>query len=72
MDLQLVERYERSGPAVFGEVERPKQRYTGVERRRKNRRAQSDRRQELRFELDTTDRRVSTGRRADDNDIKFW
>jgi hypothetical protein len=72
MDLQLVERHERSGPAVFGEVERPKQRYTGVERRRNNRRAQSDRRQELRFELDTTDRRVSAGRRADDNDIKFW
>lgn len=72
MDLQLVERYDRSGPAVFGEVERQKQRYNGVERRRQNRRARSDRRQELRFELDTTDRRVSAGRRADDNDIKFW
>jgi hypothetical protein len=72
MELKLVERYEKSRPAVFGEVERPKSRYTGVERRRKNRRIQSDRREDLRFELDTTDRRASGGRRADDSDIRFW
>ena len=72
MNLQLMERYERSRPAVFGEVERPKASYTGTERRRQTRRHQRDRREELRFELDKTDRRVCEGRRAEDKTLKFW
>ena len=72
MNLQLTERHEPSSRAVFGEIEPQKPRYTGAERRRQTRRKQADRREELRFELDKTDRRVSAGRRADDIDIKFW
>ncbi len=72
MSLQLTERQERSRPAVFGEVERPKEHYTGAERRRQHRRKQTDRREELRFDLKKTDRRVCEGRRADDKNLKFW
>jgi hypothetical protein len=72
MKLELAGRQERSHPAVFGEIERPQERYTGAERRRQHRRKQTDRREELRFELDKTDRRVCEGRRGEDKNLKFW
>lgn len=49
-----------------------KKKYMGVERRRFNRRAVEDRREEIRFELSKEDRRNSTGRREHDSDPKFW
>jgi hypothetical protein len=46
--------------------------YTGVERRRGERRAYHDRREEVRFEFDREDRRRGDGRRKDDKSPKFW
>ena len=64
-----------SGPgraAVFGEKPRSAAAYKGPERRRKHRRGHTDRREEMRFDLDKTDRRVCAGRRSDDKQVKFW
>jgi hypothetical protein len=64
-----------SGPgkaAVFGEKPRSAAGYKGPERRRKHRRGHTDRREEMRFDLDKTDRRVLAGRRSDDKQVKFW
>ncbi len=47
-------------------------RYTGVERRKGNRRRSQDRREEVRFEFDKEDRRQEEGRRGDDKTPKFW
>jgi hypothetical protein len=58
--------------AVFGEKPRSAAGYKGPERRRKHRRRHSDRREEMRFDLDKTDRRVLAGRRSDDKQCKFW
>jgi len=60
----------RSAPASF-EAKEPGKVYKGVERRRQHRRANKDRREEMRFEL-KPDRRQCTGRRADDKTPKFW
>ncbi len=49
-----------------------KKKYVGVERRRDNRRKQQDRRGEVRFDANSSDRRESHGRREDDNSPKFW
>lgn len=46
--------------------------YTGVERRKHNRRSGKERRTDVRFELDKTDRRQNEGRRADDHTPKYW
>ena len=46
--------------------------YTGQERRRKNRRNSKDRRADVRFEIDKSDRREKPGRRHDDSAPKFW
>lgn len=46
--------------------------YAGVERRRRNRRSNEERRKEIRFELDKADRRQNPGRRKDDKKPKFW
>ena len=46
--------------------------YTGVERRRSNRRSGHDRRKELRLEIGREDRRKSLGRRRDDTGPKRW
>jgi len=46
--------------------------YTGVERRRGNRRKAADRRGEVRFDLSKEDRRTTQGRRKDDKTPKFW
>ncbi len=64
-----------SGPgkaAVFEEKPRSAAGYKGPERRRKHRRSHTDRREEMRFDLDKTDRRVCAGRRSDDKQVKFW
>ena len=49
-----------------------KKKYMGVERRRFNRRAIDDRREEIRFELSKEDRRNDSSRREADADGKFW
>jgi len=59
-------------PAVFGEKPRSAAGYKGPERRRKHRRGHTDRREEMRFDLDKTDRRVLAGRRSGDKQVKFW
>ena len=46
--------------------------YMGPERRRDNRRKQQDRRGEVRFDLNSNDRRKSGGRRKDDKSPDFW
>ena len=46
--------------------------YMGEERRKGNRRANQDRRGEVRFELNKSDRRQSQGRRSTDITPKFW
>ena len=58
--------------AVFGEKQRSAAGYKGPERRRKHRRGHTDRREEMRFDLDKADRRVLAGRRSDDKQVKFW
>jgi hypothetical protein len=52
--------------------EETKKKYMGVERRRENRRKTQDRRGDVRFDLNKTDRRKSEGRREDDHTPKFW
>jgi hypothetical protein len=49
-----------------------KKTYTGVERRRDDRRKAQDRRDDVRFDLTKTDRRQCEGRREDDKSPKFW
>ncbi|HEX4880755.1 MAG TPA: hypothetical protein VFV18_00215 [Porticoccaceae bacterium] len=46
------------------------QKYTGPERRHKQRRNTADRREEIRFEPDREDRRQKNGRRKTDQ--QFW
>ncbi len=46
--------------------------YMGEERRRANRRAGTDRRGDVRFDLDKTDRRQNKGRREDDFTPDYW
>ena len=72
MKLQLSSYEETTGPAVFGEIAPAREKYTGPERRRANRRARADRRLEMRYELNSSDRRDSAGRRVDDQTMKFW
>lgn len=49
-----------------------KKKYLGPERRKDNRRSQTDRRGEVRFDVNSNDRRESSGRRKDDESPKFW
>jgi hypothetical protein len=46
--------------------------YTGPERRKGNRRSGSERRTEVRFEINKQDRRQAQGRRKGDKGPKFW
>jgi len=46
--------------------------YKGAERRRRQRRGATDRRAEMRFDLNNPDRRVSEGRRVDDLRKYYW
>ena len=50
----------------------PKKNYTGKERRRACRRVSGDRRQEIRFDLNGSDRRANLGRRHEDRIISTW
>lgn len=71
--------------AVFGEHTRPaggranfqasdpaQAQYSGMERRRAHRRNGSDRRTEMRFDLERPDRRLTAGRRSDDAKGALW
>ena len=49
-----------------------RKKYMGQERRRKNRRAALDRRADVRFELNKSERRQTLGRRENDATVKFW
>jgi len=49
-----------------------KKKYMGVERRKTNRRSGKDRRGDVRFDLDKSDRRKTEGRRAEDHTPKYW
>lgn len=70
MDISYKNPQGRS--AVFEARERAPEAYKGAERRRNHRREHGDRRVEMRFEMDKPDRRVCTGRRADDKRPAFW
>ncbi|MDO8860520.1 hypothetical protein Q6D67_02315 [Haliea sp. E1-2-M8] len=48
------------------------EKYTGVERRKTERRDHQDRREEVRFDITKEDRRSGSGRRKDDKTPKFW
>ncbi|MDC0362273.1 hypothetical protein OAN12_04445 [Halioglobus sp.] len=52
-------------------LDNTKKPYTGKERRRLNRRARQDRRCDIRFELDKSDRRKNSGRRESDSSPTF-
>ena len=58
--------------AVFGEKPRSAAGYKSPEHRRKHRRSHTDRRAEMRFDLNKTEPRVVAGRRSDDRQVKFW
>ena len=51
-------------------TETPK--FTGINKRHKNRRSSKDRRSEVRFEVNKPDRRENYGRRSDDSSPSFW
>ncbi|NQX88839.1 MAG: hypothetical protein HRT77_09250 [Halioglobus sp.] len=46
--------------------------YTGLDRRKIKRRSGIDRRNNVRFDLNKSDRRSSNGRREDDSDLQYW
>ena len=66
-----IDRPARGSSAVF-EARECTTTYNGINRRRSHRRGNTDRRQELRFELDKPDRRRVAGRRKDDKRPTFW
>jgi hypothetical protein len=49
-----------------------KKKYMGVEQRRGNRRKTKDRRGDVRFDLEKSDRRQNEGRREEDAKINYW
>lgn len=49
-----------------------KGKYMGVERRRRNRRSRSDRRADVRFDLEKSDRRQYNSRRENDGGPSYW
>ena len=49
-----------------------KEKYLGPEARRYTRRVQVDRRGEVRFDINSVDRRQGTGRRSDDIGVNFY
>ena len=55
-----------------GEAKPGKKKYMGVERRKENRRSGKDRRGDVRFDLEKSDRRQNEGRREDDHTPKYW
>jgi hypothetical protein len=71
MSDYTIDRPNRGSSAVF-EARECATTYNGINRRRGHRRNNTDRRQELRFELDKRDRRQVAGRRKDDKRPSFW
>jgi len=58
---------------VAAQAEATEDKYVGPERRRDNRRTSTDRRGEVRFDLNSTDRRQKIGGRRDgDAKVNFW
>jgi hypothetical protein len=85
--LELIEIEEEDGAmppdkALFGSRETNPisseindvhaKKYMGQERRRVDRRQQTDRRDDVRFEMNSSDRRQKEGRRHNDAAPKFW
>lgn len=65
--------YSRDPTPLTSDTSDPtKKKYMGVERRRGNRRVSADRRNDVRFELNKSDRRQNNGRREKDGSVKFW
>ena len=61
-----------TGPATSEINDVQAKKYMGQERRRVDRRQSQDRRVDVRFELDKSDRRQKNGRRHNDAAPKFW
>ena len=72
MTLLMDKQPQTGGSALFESKDPQSETYKGVERRRGHRRSRGDRRLEMRFELDKSDRRENPGRRAGDKTPKFW
>ena len=72
MTLLMETQPQTRGSALFESKDPESESYKGAERRRGHRRSNGDRRQEMRFELDKSDRRENPGRRAEDKTPKFW
>ena len=70
-DKALFESHD-TGPATSEINEAHVKKYMGQERRRVDRRQSSDRRVDVRFEVDKNDRRQKNGRRHNDAAPKFW
>ena len=70
-DKALFESHDTS-PATSEVNEAQTKKYMGQERRRVDRRQSSDRRVDVRFEVDKNDRRQKSGRRHNDAAPKFW
>ena len=70
-DKPLFESRE-PGPVTASAEHPGSKKYMGQERRRDNRRQSKDRRDDVRFELDKSDRRENPGRREDDAAATFW
>ena len=65
--------YARDPEITTNDVsEKEKKKYMGIERRRDNRRKAQDRRSDVRFDLNSSDRRENNGRREDDSTVKYW
>ena len=60
------------GPVTASVEDDTTKKYMGQERRRDNRRKAQDRRSDVRFEVDNSDRRQNPGRRKGDETPKFW
>ena len=60
------------GLATVSDSKTNTKKYLGQERRRGNRRQSNDRRNDVRFEINKTDRREDHGRREEDSAPTFW
>jgi len=70
--MDMTNKTPQGRSATFEAKEPSEEAYKGAERRRSHRRGHGDRREEMRFEMDKTDRRVCAGRRGDDQRASFW
>ena len=61
-----------TSPVTSGINDVEVKKYIGQEKRRVDRRQKTDRRGEVRFDLNTSDRRQKEGRRHNDAATKFW